>query len=95
MGVGGVAVGISLLSYIQAEIYVILHMYFRLMAALCDLPVPSTSESIHICSPVLLDLKNGSTRRKFGDNTFESRYPIYIRSDGRNFDFVWTCLEIL
>ena len=37
----------------------------------------------------MLDLKNGGTRQKFGDNTFEFRHPIYIRSDGRHFDFLW------
>ena len=40
----------------------------------------STSESIHICPAVLLDLKSGGTRRKFGEVTFESPHPIYMRS---------------
>ena len=53
----GVAAGISLLSYIQAEIRT-LHMYFRLMAAIFDLPVTSTSESICNSSNVLLNPEN-------------------------------------
>ena len=39
--------------------YTLLHMYFRLMAAIFDLPVTPTSESIHIGAVVLLDLKMG------------------------------------
>ena len=62
-------------------------MYFRLMAAIFDLSVTPTSESIHTCPAVLLDLENGGTHRKFGDITFKSRHSIYIRSDGRHFDF--------
>jgi len=57
----GVAVGISLLSYIQAEIYDIAYdMYFRFMASIFDIPVTTTSECIHVCPIVLLDLKNGA-----------------------------------
>ena len=59
-------------------------MCFRLMAAMFDLPVTPTSESIHICPTVLLDLKNWSARRKFSDITLESRHPIYTRPDGRH-----------
>ena len=33
-------------------------MYFRLMAAMFDLPVTSTSESIHFSPTVLLDPEN-------------------------------------
>jgi len=53
---GGVAVGISLLSCIQAEIFVI--AYVRLMAAIFDLLVTVTLESIRISYSVLLDPEN-------------------------------------
>ena len=43
-----VAVGISLLSCIRAEIFVIAYVLPRLMAAISDLPITLTSESIHI-----------------------------------------------
>jgi hypothetical protein len=69
-------------------------MYFRLMAAIIDLPVTPTSESIIKCLIVLPCLNNICTRRKFGYITFESRHPIYIRSDGRHFEFLWAWLEI-
>ena len=52
-----VAVGISMLSQIQAEIHK-MHVYFRLMAAIFYLSVASTSESIYNSSTVLLDPKN-------------------------------------
>ena len=51
-----------------------------------DLPVTPTSDCIHVCLAVFLDLKSRGTRRKFGGITFESRHPIYIQSDGRQFD---------
>ena len=78
----GVAVGISFLSYIQAEIYDIACV-LPVMAAMFDLPVTSTSESIHICPAVLLDVKDGGCCQKFG----ESLHAIYIWSDGHHFDF--------
>ena len=74
----GVAVGMSFLSYIQAEIYVdALPLYFRLFAAIFDLPVTPTSENIKICPIVLLSLQYIGTRRKFGEITFELRHPIF------------------
>ena len=63
-------------------------MYFRLMVAIFDLPVTLTSEIIYVNSTLLPDLKNIAFCRKFGDITLESRHPIYIRSDGRHFDFL-------
>ena len=65
------------------------------MAAIFDLPVTPTSESIHICPAVLPDLKIGGTLWKVGDFTFAPRHHIYIRSDGRHFDFLWTWLKIV
>ena len=62
-------------------------MYFRLMAAIFDLPVTPTSENIQICAIALLDFKNWGCCRKFDYITFELRHHIYIRSDGRHFDF--------
>ena len=53
-----VAVGISSISYIQAEIYVIANVYFWLMVAIFYSSVTTPSESIHIRPAVLLDLKN-------------------------------------
>ena len=53
----GVAVRILLLSYIQL-IYAFLPVYFRLMAAIFDLPVTLTSEIIQISPSTLLDLEN-------------------------------------
>ena len=35
-----------------------LHMYFRLMAAMFDIPVALTSESIHTSPTVMLDPEN-------------------------------------
>ena len=53
-------VGISLLSYIQAEIYdcTTLHKYYRFMAPMFDLPVTPTSEGICTSPTVLLDSEN-------------------------------------
>ena len=62
-------------------------MYFRLAAAIFDLQVTPTSESIQICAIVLLDLT------KFGMLSEILLYHVritnlyYIRSDGRHFDF--------
>jgi len=108
------------LNHVYKPRYWLLHMYFRLMAAIFDLPVTLTSESIrirpgcsvlldpenkcgrcrwnlfpvtlalksfHVSSNVLLDPKNGVIYRKFSDITLESRNLIYIRSDGRHFNF--------
>jgi len=57
------------------------------MAAIFIFPVTLALESIHFSSDVLLDLKNGVIRWTFSDITLESRNLIYIRSDGRHFDF--------
>jgi hypothetical protein len=67
--------------------YTLMYIYFRLMAAMFDLPVTPTSESFQICPIVLLCLKNIDSRRLFSDITFELRHPIYIRSDGPHFEF--------
>ena len=73
----GVAVGISLLSYIQAEI-TILHIYFRLRAAMFDLPVTPTSKSIRVCPIVLLDPENvGSPLKFLCHQLFKICYPSY------------------
>ena len=63
-------------------------MYFRLAAAIFDLQVTPTSESIQICAIVLLDLK------KFGmlSEIWLYLYHVLITSlfypfDGRHFDF--------
>ena len=56
----GVAVGISLLSLIQAKIYRTLLMCFRFMAVIFDLPVTPTWWSIYNNSTVLLDPENGA-----------------------------------
>ena len=53
----GLAVGILLLSYIY-KLILTLHMYFRFLAAMSDLPVTATSESINISATVLLVPKN-------------------------------------
>ena len=45
------------------------------------------SKSVHISLTVLLDVKTGVNCWRFNDVTFESRHPIYIRSEGRDFDF--------
>ena len=47
-------------------------MYFRLAAAIFDLQVTPTSESIQICAIVLLDPKSLGCGRKFGYIMFES-----------------------
>ena len=52
-----VAFGISLLSYIEAEIYVISQVH-PVMATIFDLPLTSTSESVHISSNMLVNLEN-------------------------------------
>ena len=75
--------------------YRTLHKYFRLMAAMFDSPVTSTSESIQ--KRVILYLmhpKNIDPPWKFGDIAFELRHPNYIWSDGRHFEFLWACIEI-
>ena len=53
----GVATGISLLSYIEAEIYDIAYV-LPVMAAIFDLPITPTSDSIHTSLTVLLDPNN-------------------------------------
>ena len=75
-------------------------MYFRLLAAIFDFPgYPGVEACSQCTSPttptVLLDLENGVTCRKFSDFTLDSRHPIYIRSDGRHFYFLWAWLGIM
>jgi hypothetical protein len=54
-------------------------MYFRLMAAIADLPVTSTSESIHNSLTVLLDLDNVSVAVEIPlRQLFKIRYLSYI-----------------
>ena len=57
-----IAVEISLLSCLQTEIYDIVHMYFRLMAAIFDLRHTETSKSIPTCLSVLPDPENMGSR---------------------------------
>jgi hypothetical protein len=51
--------------------YRILHMCFRLMAAVIGLPVTPMSEIIELCPGMLLYLTNVGTLRKLGYITFE------------------------
>ena len=53
----GIVVKISLLSFIQMR-YSLLHVYFRLMAAIFDLPVTATSHIIYTSPKVLMDAQN-------------------------------------
>jgi len=62
-----IAVGILLLSRIQAEIYVIFHIHFQLQAAIFDILLNLTYESVRTSPTVLLDLKNGGFLWKFAD----------------------------
>jgi len=81
----GLAVGISSLSCIQAEIFDIAYV-LPVMSAIFDFPGHSSIEEYSLYSSnVLLDLKNGVICRKFNDITCESRNLIYIRFDGRHF----------
>ena len=54
----GIAVWSSLLYHVYELAYTTLYMYFRLMAAMFDLPVTPTSESIRISRIVLLSPEN-------------------------------------
>ena len=54
----GISVGISLLSCIEAEMYVMSHNYFWLMAAIFDFKHTQTSDSIPTSLCMLPDPKN-------------------------------------
>ena len=54
----GIAVGISLLSCTEAEIYTLCHICFRLMAAIFDVRHTETSDSFHTCFSVFPDPEN-------------------------------------
>jgi len=54
----GIVVGISLLLCIEAEIYAISYLYFRLMAAIFDFSIVRTSDSLRGSLIVSSDLEN-------------------------------------
>jgi hypothetical protein len=54
----GIGVGISLLSCILADIYVILFLLPVTQAAIFDLPLTLTSDSMYTSPAVLLDPEN-------------------------------------
>jgi len=71
----GVAAGISSLSCIQTDIFLMAHVLL-VMAAVFDFPGHSCIEEYSV---LLLDLKNGVICRKFSDILLESCNLIYIR----------------
>ena len=54
----GTAVGVSFLSCLQAEIYAMSYIYFRLMAAIFDFQHTQTSDSTLTCLYILPDPEN-------------------------------------
>jgi len=74
--------------------YMLFHIHFRLQAAIFDILLTLTLESVRTSPTVLLNLKNGGFPWKFADISFVSWDPSDIRSVSRHFELLWASLIV-